>query len=182
MKKLFWIALLTTVFVFQTSFVFSQEEATTSATVSPTPTPVPYVLPYPGLLPDHPLWFVKAARDRIIAFLISDPLKKSEFAIKQADKRLAGGEVLFKKSKPDLAISTISKGENYLEEGARNLSEAKKTGKDIKDLLNTLMRSSRKHQEVLMEIERTISQDKKESLSKERMRVEKVIKQGEELK
>ena len=38
---------------------------------------VDYELPYPGLLPDSPLYFLKISRDRLIEFMIGDPIKKS---------------------------------------------------------------------------------------------------------
>lgn len=145
---LFFIILLFAVFI----EFFAATEAAFAQEVSPTPTPkVDYQLPYPGILPDSPLYFIKAARDRIVKFLISDPLKKGEYNLLQADKRLNSGVYLFKKgkSKYELTQSTISKGENYFGQALEKAREAKRQGKDAADLLRRLKESSRKHQEVL---------------------------------
>lgn len=163
-------------------FLLKTDIAAQDATASATPTPIQYTLPYPGLLPDHPLWFVKAIRDKIISFLISDPLKKSEFDLKQADKRLSAGVALIKKGKTEEGISTISKAENYLEEAVRSASLAKTSGKDVMSWLETLMNASKKHREVILEVEQTVSPDVRDSLLKERQRLEKLEKDVEEIR
>src|SRR3989304_6415715 len=55
-----------------------------------------YQLPYPGILPDHPLYTLKAVRDRIQVFLTRDNLKKAEIYLLYSDKRLAMGQELEK--------------------------------------------------------------------------------------
>ena len=52
--------------------------ATASANPSPTPTANNYAFPYPGVLPDSPLWLIKAARDRILLWLTFDKVGKAE--------------------------------------------------------------------------------------------------------
>jgi hypothetical protein len=42
---------------------------------SPTPTLVDYQLPYPGILHDNLLYKLKALRDKLVEFLIADPLR-----------------------------------------------------------------------------------------------------------
>ena len=102
MKKMlitFWllIAFVTYLPLATPSPVFSATALQVSVTpipkLTPMPTPVDpdvigieYVLPYPGILPTHPLYFLKIVRDRIIELLISDRVNKAEFYILQADK------------------------------------------------------------------------------------------------
>ena len=83
---------------------------------SPSPSPIiDYPLPYPGILPDNPLYLMKALRDRVVSIVISDPLKKAQFDLLMADVRLNAAQYLFAKGeeKYSLAETTISKGENY---------------------------------------------------------------------
>ena len=47
-----------------------------------------YPLPFPGILPNHPLYFLKVVRDTLIEKMITNEIKKAEFYILQADKRL----------------------------------------------------------------------------------------------
>lgn len=110
---------------------------------------VNYELPYSGLLPDSPIYFLRIIRDRMVGFLISDPLKKSEFDLLQADKRLNAGISLFKKGKIELGISTISKAENYFEESLEKAKKAHSEGMDIQEIKRKLIDSSKKHLEEL---------------------------------
>lgn len=123
----------------------------------PTPTPTPkskvdYNLPYPGILPDSPLYFIKAVRDRVFEFFISDPVKKSEYYLLLSDKRLNTGLFLLDKGKTDQAVSTIEKGEKYLEKSLAEFDKSKAAGKDVAPVLAKLSLAVLKHEEVLNEI------------------------------
>lgn len=133
------------IFLLSSGSSFAQEK-------EPTPTPkekVDYQLPYPGLLPDSSIYSLRMLRDKIVSFLISDPLKKAEFNLLQADKRLNAGIYLFNKGKVDLAVSTVSKAENYFESAVQKAKEAKNQGMDTKQISTQLMNSVKKHQEEL---------------------------------
>lgn len=109
-----------------------------------------YLLPFPGILPDHPLYFLKQIRDGIMDRLIVDPLRKAEFHVLQADKRLNMGVVLLGQGKETLAETTISKGEKYMERAALGLSAFKSTGRPVPaSLIDKLTRSMEKHVEIL---------------------------------
>lgn len=109
-----------------------------------------YLLPFPGILPDHPLYFFKQVRDGILDRLIVDPLRKAEFHVLQADKRLNMGKVLIEQGKGTLAETTISKGEKYMERAVSGLTAFKSTGRPVPaSLVDRLTRSMEKHVEVL---------------------------------
>lgn len=109
-----------------------------------------YLLPYPGILPDHPLYFLKQVRDGILDRLIMDPLRKAEFHVLQADKRLNMGRMLVENGKGTLAEQVISKGENYLDRAVGELLEFKSTGRAVPGShIDQLTRSTEKHIEVL---------------------------------
>jgi len=75
-----------------------------------------YVLAYPGKVgPDSPLWYFKAARDRVWSIFTFDEGKKAELNLLFADKRLVSSAVLFQENKPDLGMTTLLKAEKYLE-------------------------------------------------------------------
>lgn len=155
MKKIIWLA-LASLFLLGSRTAFALEQSSFS---------VEYQLPYPGLLPDNPLYFLKTARDRIISFLISDPLKKAEFDFLQSDKRLAAGYDLFqKKGEEKLIISTISKGDNYFELGIKEVREAKNQGIKVTDIVDKMHTSLIKHQEILKVIKKKISAGNKNNI------------------
>lgn len=139
------LLILPLLFFTNSNFAFAQEEQQH----------IDYELPYPGILPDNPLYILKVARDHIVSFLISGPLKKAEFNLLQSDKRLAGGLSLFikDKNKIRLAESTISKGENYFQETLEKVKESNRQGMDTKDIVRRLMDSSKKHQEILKSLQ-----------------------------
>lgn len=122
-----------------------------------TLTPVPqsdYNLPYPGLLPDSPLYIFRVIRDKVVSFLISDPKRKAEFDLLQADKRLNAGVFMLDSAnqndkKMKLAVSTMSKAENYFGSAIESAKEAKRKGMDVMGIAGKLIDSSRKHQEIL---------------------------------
>ncbi|HZJ18329.1 MAG TPA: DUF5667 domain-containing protein [Patescibacteria group bacterium] len=177
MKKLLFIIFFFSIFLFNFQIAFAQEEkmATAPAKVES------YELPYPGLLPDHPLYFLKMFRDRIIGFFISDPVKKAEFDILQADKRLNGSVYLLYKntSKADeLAISTISKGQNYFDDALGKIKLAKKQGINISDITTKLKSSLKGHKLTLKNLESKVSKKTKDQLSSSQERLEKLEKEA----
>jgi hypothetical protein len=114
---------------------------------------VEYTLPYPGILPDHPLYFLKRLRDTILEKLISDPIRKAEFYILQGDKRLQMGLMLIEGGKANLGESTISKGEKYLEQAVTKLSSYKESGAVVAPyVVEKLEKSITKHQEVITDL------------------------------
>ncbi|MFH1832888.1 MAG: DUF5667 domain-containing protein [Candidatus Levyibacteriota bacterium] len=176
MKKfIFFFTFFVFLFSFQHSFAQTKME---EVTVVPQAS-VDYQLPYPGLLPDSPLYIFKTIRDRIIGFLVSDPLKKAEFNLLMADKRLISGVELIKKNKTkeDLAYSTISKGENYFQEAIVKIKEAKKQGSDTTKILTKLSIASRKHKEVLVSLEKQVTPEKRATLLNLEKRVDEFEKE-----
>lgn len=141
----FFIATLL-LLVFCSFPVFAEEEV-----LSP-PTPVQYQLPYPGALPDNPLYPLKTLRDKVMSLLISDPLKKAEFDVDAADKRVSAGMYLFRKGKVAEAETVISKGENYFEDALAKATEAKKQGMHTTEIAVKLLNASAKHTEVLRDL------------------------------
>jgi len=135
---------------------------------------VDYTLPYPGILPDNPLYTLKVVRDQVIGLLISDPLKKAEYDLLQADKRLASGVSLVKEgnAKYNLAVTTISKGENYFDEGIAKLALVGKQGIDVKSFASTMNTAAQKHVEVLQGLENQVNSSTKQDLIAQEKRVE----------
>lgn len=135
---------------------------------------IEYTLPYPGLLPDNPLYFMKAIRDHLIGFLISDPLKKAEFDLLEADKRLNSGVYLAmqRPQKVDLISQTISKGNNYFQLVLVDIKDAKQQKENTIDIINKFVMSTQKHEEVLKSLILLSSGKLKENLIIEEKRVQ----------
>ncbi len=109
-----------------------------------------YMLPYPGMLPDSPLYGLKQVRDWILDKLIVDPLRRADFNVLQADKRLSMGVALMAKGNPVLAEAVVSKGEKYLNSAVYGLVARKTEGREVPAyMVERLTRSLAKHTEVL---------------------------------
>ncbi|MFH1827165.1 MAG: DUF5667 domain-containing protein [bacterium] len=115
-----------------------------------------YELPYPGILPDHPLYFFKVVRDRIWAFSTRDNLKKANVYLLFSDKRAKMAQKLTDKGKMDLAITTMSKGEKYFLKIPKLLKASKTQGVPPKqELLNKVKASNSKHKELIQNLLKT---------------------------
>ncbi len=103
---------------------------------------IDYSLASPGrILPDNPLWFFKALKDKFDIFLATDATRRAELKLLLADKRLAGSKILFEKGKSAVALSTLTKGEKYLEEASKESTSS--------SFLETISKASLKHREVI---------------------------------
>lgn len=122
--------------------------------VEPTPaTKINYALPYPGVLPDHPLYFIKRIRDAILEMVIIEPVRKAEFYILQGDKRLEMGIMLVEQQKFALAETTVSKAEKYMEKAVVGLTSYKTSGGVIASyVVDRAEIALAKHKEVLQEL------------------------------
>lgn len=168
-RAILLIILLVISFIFSSNIANAQEKA------------ADYQLPYPGILPDNPLYPLKAFRDRVVDFLISDPLKKAEFNILQSDKHLNAGIYLLKKGKPDLAESTISKGENYFEKAMGNIREAKAAKMNTQNIAVKLSSSFAAHKKYLSKLKKDSSRDFKIKFTSLGKRVENFGEQVDSL-
>jgi hypothetical protein len=171
MRRIYFLALSFLIFSLSVSFVSARTFAFTgdvsASSSSEVKNEVNYELPYPGLLPDSPIYFLRAIRDKIVGLLISDPLKKTEFNLLQSDKRLNAGIYLFNKGNISLSYSTISKAENYFEQALDKMGEAKKQGKSTDDIKGKLKESSKKHEQELRSLIQRANAEFKISFAKE---------------
>jgi hypothetical protein len=115
--------------------------------------------------------------------LISDPVKKAEFYLLQADKRLNEGQLLFEKgeSKYQMAESVISKGENYFEKGIGQLQLARKQNLAVDSLIQKYILSSSKHEEVIKSLSQRSKGSVNSGLSRSQQRPEQFEKMLKEL-
>jgi len=110
---------------------------------------VDYYLPYPGkVLPDSPLWPLKAVRDKLWLLANTNPSREAELKLLFADKRLGGAEVLFEKGKPEIGLTTLTKAEKYLEEADDLEKSNRKMGINTDDFLVKIAKAALKHYEV----------------------------------
>lgn len=131
--------------------VFAAAVPTVKPLVQPTPF-VDYTIVFPGkILPDSPIWTLKATRDWFLYSVTMDPLKKAELALLFSDKRLIASKLLLEAKKPDLAVSTFTKGEKYLEIATKQEEVARQKGMNTTEFVKKLALASLKHRQVTEE-------------------------------
>lgn len=118
-----------------------------------------YLLPYPGILPDHPLYFLKALRDKILEALIVDPLRKSEFYLLQADKRLNMAIFAGNKGATAQVAESVTIAEQFMERTVKGLVAFKNAGSQVPaSTVDRLEKSMAKHVEVLEAMEANVAE------------------------
>ena len=128
---------------------------------------VEYSLPYPGrILPDHPLWPLKAIRDRLWLLVTLNRSKQAELLLLFADKRLVSSKILFERGKPELAFSTFTKGEKYLEQASNLVGECWKIGVDTRSLATRIANAALKHREIAEGLLNLAPEDAKPGIAK----------------
>lgn len=173
------ILLVSTVFAFafavlsisilqSTSITYSFKAKTSGTSVLGLQTPeIDYQMPYEGkVLPDSPFWVLKAARDKIWYSITASPLKKAELALLFSDKRLVSARILFERKKPDIAISTLIKGEKYLEIAVAQEAIARSQGYETSTFLERLAVASLKHRQIIGSLISLVPEDGKPLVAK----------------
>lgn len=136
------------------------------ASINTSQQEVIYDLPYPGILPDHPLYFLKIIRDRLTEFLTRDTIKKTQLYLLYSDKRVAMAMALSKKGKSQLAITSFSKGEKYFAKIPQLLITAKSQGSPASSsFIETLKQSNAKHTELIGELIKNTPEGEQESIN-----------------
>lgn len=157
--------------VFRTAAVKYEFSPTTSLPASQVlgeeTAEIDYHLPYPGrVLPDSPLWPLKALRDKIWLWITTNPSRKAELKLLFADKRVAMSKILFEKGKPEVGFSTLTKGEKYLEEASREERENREGGIDTNEFLQRIALASLKHFQVMEELKEIAPEDARPGIGK----------------
>lgn len=178
MKKTLIAFTLSILFVLVSTKSSFAQELSISPVASASPTSVvenvEYTLPYPGMLPDNPLYTFKAMRDRMIEFLISTPIKKSEFYLLSSDKRVNTGYYLILKNKDEMGVLYISKSNNYMSMAITEGYNAKENGKEILQKIKT---SIKKHKQLITEVESKVDKKNRTKLEYEIKRLDKMSTQ-----
>ncbi len=140
---------------------------------------VNYELAYPGMLPDNPFYVLKVIRDGVVKMLINDPFKRAKFSLLNSDKRIFAGKLLLDKGKDALALETIEKSNNYLDDTLRAVRDLKKQNPkspDIEPFLQQMKASGQKHREFLENMTPFVDKTVSARFAQQQARLENVRK------
>lgn len=122
---------------------------------------IQYDLAYPGILPDNPLYKLKQLRDKITNILITDPKKRVELYLLQADKGILATAMLIDKKNIALAEQTVLRAEHNMT--LLNNEFPRMPKKPDSALFAKLKTASLKHQEVLNSLIKRLPKDKQKT-------------------
>ena len=166
----------------QGTFGVSQEEATPTAeeatpaaeeAATPVPAAVEQAPPeylYPGVLPDHPLYFLKALLYKIRELFVFGDVAKTKWFLKMADKRAAEAKELANKGKEKLAVKASEKAVAARDKAAEHLKVAKSAGKDVEELVEKLEAASIRQQAVLDHVLEKVPEQAQEAIRRAKER------------
>jgi len=122
-----------------------------------------YTLPYPGILPNHQLYPLKALRDRMLEFFTREPIKKVELYLLYADKRINMARMLAEDKEWLLAEQTASKAEKYLLKVNQWTEESKAMGHAPEvGLEKRIKKAGTKHKEILKALQKQGPEEQKD--------------------
>lgn len=181
------IALSVSLIIYFFSAVFIQTIRPVYADEKPAPidieiNTVEYDLPYPGMLPDHPLYVLKSARDAVMVFLTRDYIKKSELMLLLSDKHAAMAMALAKNGEWSDAAEVLRQSEDMFDEILKTLDESTDQGvAPGGELIQQVIMSNEKHKEVIQQLLVTSpqgSRDQLEEVLKHNSQLNKQIKKA----
>lgn len=122
---------------------------------------VDYYLPYPGILPDHPLYWLKMLRDRLMLLFTRNPLERWQRLLLYADKRIGAAQALINGGKSELGLTTATKAEKYYSQAVElvlNLEKEKKAGWSEKE---RLIKAGERHRQICQILKSKVNDEKK---------------------
>ena len=126
-----------------------------------------YDLPYPGILPDHGLYPIKSARDKLWLFVTRDHIHKMELLLLLSDKHLAMARLLVNNGKDGLGGENALKAERLSSEMIDIMGTATKQGAAPKgDFVTQVKLSNKKHREIIEATLTTVPKNKQADLKK----------------
>lgn len=109
-------------------------------------------LPAPGMLPDHPLYFLKHFSEGIGTLFTRGALENGERSLDLAEKRLAEASALAAKAEPALAERTVVRYQEQIERALARGEEANADGVDADRFSARASVATLKHQAVLADV------------------------------
>ena len=108
-----------------------------------------YVLPYPQAMPGSKFYVLDKIQETLLKYYSFGNLSKITYHRSFSDKYLVEAKTLFEYKQYLLATEAITKSNNHFQEQNTYMMSAKKEGKDISEVKDTLHSQIEKHIEVL---------------------------------
>ncbi|OIO15195.1 hypothetical protein COV53_06575 [Candidatus Gottesmanbacteria bacterium CG11_big_fil_rev_8_21_14_0_20_37_11] len=153
----FILLILFSLILFQEAVNAQEAQKPDNMSSIPVPTIV-YVLPYPGILPNHPLFFLKELRDKILIIITRKTNEKSNLYLLLSDKSLVMGQMLWESKNYDESVKSLEKGESHLLNSILVLLKNQNGETLPPGFTDKIKLAAKKHEEVIKNILTTTSE------------------------
>jgi hypothetical protein len=109
-------------------------------------------LPSPGMLPDHPLYFLKSSAEGIRTFFTFGELARAERALSLAERRLSEADVLITLGNPEKAEDTLDRYGEQLDRALVKAERARANGDNTDEFSARASTATLHHQAVLADV------------------------------
>jgi len=123
-------------------------------------------LPEPGMLPDHPLYFLKSGAESVGTFFTFGEDNKAERFLNLSERRISEARALVEKGKGDMSEKVMERYENQLNNAIQRAERAKERGMDMDELLEKISERTLKHQEVLADVYERVPEESREGIER----------------
>lgn len=106
----------------------------------------------PGMLPDHPMYFMKSVSESIGTAFTFGKVNEAERALELSEKRLAEARALAADGKSDEAENAVERYQAELDRALTKAEQARANGDDADEVLTDVSEATSRHQEVLAEV------------------------------
>lgn len=113
-----------------------------------------YVLPYPSGMPGSLLYKTHLIYENVSRYWYFGDFGQFDYSLKMADKYLIEAKTLFEYKQYLLGYKALKKSDQYFANVLPNLTRAEKNGKNILQKKTILNEASRKHIEILLDMEK----------------------------
>jgi len=123
-------------------------------------------LPRPGILPDHPLYFLKSWAERIGTFFTFGDIPKAERYLALAERRLAEANALADKGELEIAQRALERYQEQLSRSLERTERARLRGMTIEEVSETVAEATGKHHLVLEEVLEKVPEEAREAITR----------------
>lgn len=109
-------------------------------------------LPEPGMLPDHPMYFLTIASEGIGTLFTFGDASESKRALELSEKRLAEARALADQGKTGATGRALERYRAQLDRALTEAEEARANGKNVDEILSRVSEATSTHQTVLSKV------------------------------
>ena len=120
----------------------------------------------PGMLPDHPLYFMKRGVESVGTFFRFSDEAKADRYLGLAEKRISEANALTEKGNSELVERTLERYQEQMNKGIERAERAKERGRDMDEVLERVSEATVKHQEVLTGVYEKVPEEDREGIQR----------------